>query len=130
MSVFRMVLIVSGDCFPKSTRGDVMGSTELSHLEEPLVAQLLKNFPTFFVAQRFIIVLNSLPLVLMLSQMKPVHITPSYFSALSYHLRLHIPSGFSTKILCIPFPMRITYHAHLLPLDLICVIISEEGYKL
>jgi hypothetical protein len=49
--------------------------------EKPPVAELFKNFPTFYETRRFITVfIKSPPLVPILSQINPLHKTPSYFS--------------------------------------------------
>jgi hypothetical protein len=55
-------------------------------LGKPPVAQLVKNFPTFCGTRSFIIVsTRAPPLVSILSQMNPVHITPSYLFKICLH---------------------------------------------
>jgi hypothetical protein len=53
---------------------------EMSPLEKPTVAQLLKNFPAFYGTRRFITVFTIAFHWSLLSHMDPVHITLSYFS--------------------------------------------------
>jgi hypothetical protein len=67
---------------------------------------------------------NSPPLVPILSQINPVHTTPSYVLILSFHLRLGLPSGlfpsgFPIKILYafLFSPIRATWPSHLILLD-------------
>jgi hypothetical protein len=73
---------------------------------------------------------KSPPLVPILSQIDAVHTTPSLRSILilSIHLRLDLssglfPSGLPTNI------TRATSPAHLIPLDLIILIMFGEAYK-
>jgi hypothetical protein len=60
--------------------------------------QLLKAFPTFYETRRVHYrAHNSLTLVPILSQLNPVHTTPSYLS--NVHFNIGLPSGFPTSIL-------------------------------
>jgi hypothetical protein len=74
------------------------------------------------------------PTVRILNQINPVHTTPSYLGSISMllsHLYL-LPSDFPTKILHASLfaPMRATFSAHFILLDLIILIILGERYEL
>jgi hypothetical protein len=106
-------------------------------LEKPPVVQLLKNFQTFYGTRRFITVFTS-----------ALHWSPSWARSIqsislrstlifSTHLRLGLPSGllpsgFHTNILYafLFSPIRATFHAHRLLVDLIILIMLAEEYKL
>jgi hypothetical protein len=70
-------------------------------------------------------------MVPILSQINPIHITPTYLRSsvlLSTHLGFGVssglfPSGFPTNILYIPIlPIRATCHAHLILFNLMILI--------
>jgi hypothetical protein len=105
-------------------------------LEKPTVAQLLKNFLTFYGTRRFITVFTrARQRVPILSQMNPVHTTPSYSSEIHFNTILQLVvvsfflSGFLSKtlyalcfnIMCATCPAIL--------LDIIILIIFGEGYK-
>jgi hypothetical protein len=69
--------------------------------------QLLKNFPTIYVTPKVHYRVHKSPPLVPISQIDPVHTTPSYLSIfiLSTHLCLGLPSGLfpsglPTNILC------------------------------
>jgi hypothetical protein len=69
-------------------------------LQSSLTVQLLKNLPEFYGTGSFIVVFagKRFPLVPILSQMNPIHITPCHLSNIHLniitHLHLGLPSGF------------------------------------
>jgi len=84
---------------------------------------------------------NSPPLVSVLSQISPMQNIPPYFFKIKFNIilpstpwspKLALPFVFSTKFLYafLISPMRATFPALLILLDLIVVIIYGEGYKL
>jgi hypothetical protein len=111
-------------------------------LKKPPVAQLLKNFPTFYGTRRFITVYTrvlycSLSWAISIQSIPPHPISLRYILILSIHLGLSFPSGlfpygFPTKILYafLFFPIRASYPAHLIFLYFIIVILLGEEYKL
>jgi hypothetical protein len=77
------------------------------------------------------------PLVSVLSQINPVHTTPSYLSKIHFNI-IHkpsfpsgfFPSGLPTEILyAFTFTIHATFPAHLILLDLVTLIILGEDYK-
>jgi hypothetical protein len=84
---------------------------------------------------------NSPPLVPILSQINPVHTTPSYLPKIHFNIIHSPPSWSSKRSLSFWFshdnlhgvlfsPIRAICPAHLILLDLIIVIIFGEEYKL
>jgi hypothetical protein len=57
-------------------------------LEKPTVAQLLNNFPTFYKTRRYITVLPRAHPGPALSQINPLHTTPSYLSKIHFNIIL------------------------------------------
>jgi hypothetical protein len=109
-------------------------------LEKPPVAQLLKSFP-FYGTRRLITVFTRAHHWL-LSSARSIQFIPPYpislrfILILSSHLRLGVPndpfpSDFPSKsYMHSYFPMRATFLAHFILLDLIIVIILGEKHKL
>jgi hypothetical protein len=98
--------------------------------------QLLKNFPAFYGTRRFITVFTR-ALYWSLSGDRSILFLLRSIIILSTHLRLRPPSGlfssgFPTNILYafLLSPIRATYPAHLILLDLIILIMLGEEYKL
>jgi hypothetical protein len=102
------------------------------------VAQLLKNFPTFYGTRRFITVFTR-ALHWSVSWARSIHPIPPHpislrsIVTLSSHLRLGLFSclflyGFPTKILhaFLFSPIRATFPVHLILLDFIILIILDE----
>jgi hypothetical protein len=83
---------------------------------------------------------KSLPLILILSHINPIHTIPCYLSKIHFNIVTHsrvglpsgvFPSGFPNNILYAFFfsLIRATCPAHLVPLDLIILINLGEEYK-
>ena len=110
-------------------------------LNKLTVSQLVNKFPAFYGTRRFITAFTSAR-HLSLSWARSIYsMLPhaTYWSSiliLSSHLSLGLPSGlylsdFPTKTLCTPLlsPIRATYPAHLIFLDLITRTILGEQYR-
>ena len=110
-------------------------------LEKPTGCQLVNKFPAFYGTRRFITAFTNAR-QLSLSWARSIQSIPSHPTSwrsiliLSYHLRLVLasglfPSGFPTKILYRPllYPIRATWHAHLILLDFITRTILGEAYR-
>jgi hypothetical protein len=116
----------------------ILTSWRWAFLEKPLVAQLLKNFPTFHESLRMITMytrtIQRSPSWTISIQSIPPHPVPlRYILILSSNLRLGLPSGlypsgFPTNIVF--SPLRTTCPVHLNLLHLIILITLGEEYKL
>jgi len=105
------------------------------------VSQPVKKFPAFYGTRRFITAFANAR-HLSLSWARSIQSIPPHPTCwrsiliLSFHLCLCLPSGlfpsgFSTETLCTPLlsPIRATYCAHLILLDLITQTILGEQYR-